>query len=161
MSNLTKMKKNDNYATPKQAWLDLKPYVPTDKIIYMPFYYNGKAKEYLEELEVKEVIHEEVDYFENRFEYDCIIDNPPFSMKKQVLTKLKEDGAPFMLLMPTSVACTQYFRKLFKDERIQLIIPKSRIHFESDTEDLKNGCCFDCFWYCWKMDLPMDVNFIQ
>ena len=66
--------------------------------------------------------------------------------------------------MPCSKITTQYFRKLFSnnDDKIQIIIPKKRIHFlklvdGKRVEGLGDRCNFDCFYYCWKMNLPNDI----
>ena len=160
IANFTGNKKSDDYATPAHAWKDIEHFIPKDKVIYMPFYYDGSAKERMEALNVKWVIHSDVDYFKNNFEYDLVIDNPPFSKKREILQKLKEDDKPFILLLPTATICMQYFQNLFRQDNIQLIIPKKRIHFEVDGEAPKAGAYFDCFYYCYKMELDKDINFI-
>ena len=47
---------------------------------------------------------------------------------------------------------TQYFRKLMKDKKLQIIIPRKRIQFQKLVngevpKDWKNSCNFDCFYY--------------
>ena len=70
--------------------------------------------------------------------------------------------------MPCSKICTSYFRNNFKDcdPPIQIIIPRKRIHFEKQVngevpKGWKNQCNFDCFYYCWKMDLPRDIIWLE
>jgi hypothetical protein len=112
-------------------------------------------------------IHEEIDFFtENRG--DIIVSNPPFSKSKEVLTRLKELNKPFVLILPAFKITTQYVRSLFKDsaDPLQLIIPRSRIHFQKQIngetpEGWKNACNFDCFYYCWKMELPRDLLWLE
>lgn len=155
--------KHDDYMTPKSAWEAIDQYIPKDKVVWEAFYGDGKSKEYLDELGCKEVIHKEIDFFEN----DCgeiIISNPAFSLKKEVFTRLKELNKPFIMICPSSMINTQYMRKLFCDSEdpIQIIIPRKRIHFMKlingeVPENWKNACNFDCFYYCWKMDLPRDI----
>jgi hypothetical protein len=53
---------------------------------------------------------------------------------------------------------TQYIRKLFKNDKLQIIIPKKRIQFNKLVngvipDNFSNRCNFDCFYYCWKMDV--------
>ena len=55
---LTTGLKNDNYETPQLAFEMLLPYIDTSNIIYEPFYCDGKAKEYLNNIGYKNVIHE-------------------------------------------------------------------------------------------------------
>ena len=40
----------DNYFTPKEAWENIKDFIPKNKIIWEAFYGDGKSGEYLEEL---------------------------------------------------------------------------------------------------------------
>ena len=119
--------KHDDYMTPKYAWENIKQFIPKDKIIWEPFYGDGKSGEYLTELGFN-VIHNENDFFENN-EGEIIITNPPFSQSKEVLTRLKELNKPFILILPSSKINTQYVRNLYKDEGLQIIIPRKRIHF--------------------------------
>ena len=158
----TKLTKHDDYMTPRYAWENVKDFIPKDKVIWEAFYGDGESGNILADLGF-EVIHEKIDFFEND-KGDIIVSNPPFSKSKEVLTRLKELGKPFMLIMPTPKINTQYFRRLFSDteDPIQIIIPRKRIHFKKlvdgkPVEGWKDACCFDCFYYCWKMKLPRDI----
>ena len=77
-------KESDNYIANKIAWEQIKEYIPKDKIIWQPFYCDGKQKEYFTEMGF-DIIHEDKDFFTYTPEYDIVIDNPPFSKKKEVL----------------------------------------------------------------------------
>ena len=152
--------KHDDYMTPKYAWENIKEFIPKDKVIWEAFYGDGESGTYLKELGFN-TIHEDIDFFEND-KGEIIVSNPPFSLSKEVLTRLKELGKPFIMILPSSKINTQYFRKLFSEENIQIIIPRKRIHFVKlvdgkPVEGWKNACNFDCFYYCWKMDLPKDI----
>lgn len=153
--------KHDDYMTPKYAWENIKDYIPNKKI-WEAFYGDGKSGTYLRELGF-DVIHEPIDFFaEDRGE--VIVSNPPFSLSAEVLTRLKELGKPFIVIFPSSKINTQYVRKLFKDteDKLQIIIPRRRIQFEKKVEgktpeNFRNACNFDCFYYCWKINLPRDI----
>jgi len=156
--------KHDDYMTPKYAWDNIKDYIPKDKLIWEAFYGDGKSGTYLQELGFN-VIHEPLDFFENDLG-DIVVSNPPFSKSKEVLTRLKKLNKPFILILPSSKINTQYTRQLFKNEGLQIIIPKSRIHFEKHIEGKtpegwRNACYFDCFYYCYKMDLPKDIIWLE
>ena len=160
--NNNTFKKDDAYMTPKHVWEDIIDYIPKDKIIYEPFYGDGKSGEYLKELGCKHVIHEEIDFYENynKLEYDLIVSNPPFSDCKNILTKLKEVNKPFILIMPSSKINTQYVRENYKNTSLQLIIPRKRISFIKDKV-LTKSCNFDCFYYCYKMNLKKDIIWLE
>ena len=154
--------KHDDYMTPKSAWENIKDYIPKDKVIWEAFYGDGKSGEYLTELGFN-VIHEPIDFFEND-KGDIIVSNPPFSKSKEVINRLKELDKPFIIILPCSKICTQYFR--FMKNEIQIIIPLNRIHFEKQIngeipKDWKNSCYFDCFYYCYKMNLPRDIIWLE
>ena len=145
-------KKNDNIKTPKEVWSNIKEYIPTDKTIWCPFYYKGEHT--LKELGYN-IIHEDKDFFKTTPPSNSIcIDNPPFSLKKQVLERLLELDIPFILIMPVSTLCYKYFKK-FKD-KIQIIVPPKRYNFM----DNKSSATFDCLYYCYKITLKKDIIFI-
>ena len=153
--------KHDDYMTPKYAWENIKDYIPKDKTIWEAFYGDGTSADYLRELGFN-VIHEDIDFFENNLG-DMIISNPPFSKAKEILKRLKE--IPFIIIMPSSKINTSYFRE-WRNKKIQIIIPRKRIHFLKliDGEGVKgwkNACYFDCFYYCYKMNLPNDINRLE
>lgn len=153
---------HDDYMTPPYAWENIAQFLPKDKICYEPFYGDGKSGEILRGLGLQ-VIHEDTDFFTNTYDFDYICTNPPFSRSKEVFTKLKEMGKPFVVISPCDKISTQYFTDLFAGE-IQLITPsyQKRINFEKLVDGKpvaqhRNKCPFGCFYYCWKMNLPADL----
>jgi hypothetical protein len=156
--------KYDDYMTPKYAWENIKDLIPKNKVLWEPFYGDGKSGEYLTDLGF-EVIHKPIDFFEND-EGDIIVSNPPFSKCKEVLKRLKELNKPFILILPSSKINTSYVREFFKNEKLQIIIPRKRIHFNK----LKDGkiineniklCNFDCFYYCYNINLKNDITWLE
>jgi hypothetical protein len=156
--------KHDDYMTPKHAWEDIKDYIPKNKI-WEAFYGNGESGKYLTELSF-DVIHEPLDFFtEPPEQYDTIVSNPPFSLSKEIMNKLLEYDKPFILIMPSSKINTSYFRA-WKDKGLQIIIPRKRIHFKKLVDGKvpdkwKNACNFDCFYYCYKINLPTDIVWLE
>ena len=157
--------KHDDYMTPKYAWENIKNYIPKDKVIWEAFYGDGKSGQYLTELGFN-VIHKEVDFFnEPPDEWDMIVSNPPFSKSKEVMKQLLIYDKPFIIIMPCPKIYTSYFRE-WKDKGLQIIIPRKRIHFlklvnGEPVEGWKNQCAFDCFYYCYKMNLPRDIVWLE
>jgi len=156
---------HDDYMTPKSAWEAIQKYIPKDKVLWEPFYGDGKSGKYLKEMGFR-TIHAKVDFFEHNWG-DIVVSNPPFSKSKEVLARLHELGKPFIMILPLSKINTQYVRNIFKDDSnpLQIIIPRKRIQFVK-TEggvpvESKNACNFDCFYYCWKMDLPRDIIWLE
>ena len=161
--------KHDDYMTPKSAWENIQHLIPKEKVIWEAFYGDSKSGDDLKSLGFN-VIHEPIDFFDDETlpEYDILISNPPFSKSKAVVQRLKELGKPFIIIMPSPKICTSYFRETFKDEKenpLQIIIPRKRIHFTKlvdgkKVEGWKDACNFDCFYYCWKMNLERDITWL-
>lgn len=150
---------HDDYMTPKSAWDDIKHLIPKDKKIWEAFYGDGKSGTYLTELGF-DVTHEEIDFFEND-RGDIVVSNPPFSKAKEVLKRLKELNKPFIMILPSSKINTQYVRENYKNQGLQIIIPRKRIQFVKNGNELQNKCNFDCFYYCYKMNLPKDIIWLE
>lgn len=156
--------KHDCYMTPKSAWEAIKHIIPKDKIIWEAFYGDGRSGNFLRELGFN-VIHEPVDFFISDLG-EVIVSNPPFSLSKEVIKRLKELDKPFILIMPSSKINTSYFRDNFMNKGLQIIIPIKRIHFEKLVEGKKpdnwrNACNFDCFYYCYKIGLERDITWLM
>ena len=156
-------KLHDDYMTVKSAWEAIEKYIPKDKIIWEAFYGDGNSGKCLKEMGFN-VIHEPIDFFESN-KGDVIVTNPPFSKIKPIMKRLKELGKPFILILPASKVCTNYMREFFKDERLQLLVPRKRINFvkieNGEPVECKGHCNFDCFYYCWKMGLDRDITFLE
>lgn len=153
--------KHDDYMTPKYAWENIKEYIPKDKVIWEAFYGDGTSGEYLEEMGFN-VIHKPIDFFESN-EGDIVVSNPPFSKSKEIINRLKILDKPFILIMPTSKLNTSYIRENFKDsdDKLQIIIPRKRIQFIKNGNELQNKCNFDCFYYCYKCNLERDIIWLD
>ena len=102
-------KVNDEYTTPKSAWENIIKYLPTNKVIWEPFYCDGTSGRYLEELGF-EVIHKNEDFFENNHG-DIVVSNPPFSLSKKILERLVKLDKPFILLMTSNKLKSQYLQR--------------------------------------------------
>ena len=155
---------HDDYMTPKSAWENIKHIIPKDKQIWEAFYGDGKSGEYLREMGFN-VIHEEVDFFENNLG-DVVVSNPPFSKSKEVLKRLKELDKPFILILPSAKIHTQYVRENYNNQALQIIIPRKRIQFEKQINGVvpagwKSDSNFECFYYCYKIGLPRDIIWLE
>jgi len=154
--------KHDDYMTPKHAWENIKQYIPNKKI-WEAFYGDGKSGAYLTEMGF-EVIHEPVDFFESDLG-EIIVSNPPFSQIKEIMKRLMIIDKPFILLLPSSKINTSYIRA-WKDKNLQIIIPRKRVHFDKHIDGIpvknqQNKCNFDCFYYCYKMNLPNAIVWLD
>ncbi len=153
--------KYDDYMTPYSAWENIIHLIPKNNKIWAPFYGDGKQKEHFAKLGF-DIIHKKKDFFIYEPEnYNIIIDNPPFTKKKEVFTRLKELDKPFIIICPSSMINTVYIRNLFKNDKLQIVIPRRRIQFIKDGLESQNRCNFDCFYYCYKLNLEKDIIWLD
>jgi len=158
--SFTQDKDSDNYATDKRGWEIIEPFIPKDKVIWSPFFCDGKQKDYFEEMGYN-IIHEDKDFFSYTPDYDIIVDNPPFSKWKEVCKRLKQLDKPFIIIAFPKVFLLKGFTNLFK-EQLQIIIPNKRPTF-SHLINPKEGYTppFGVWYFCYKMNLEKDLNFID
>lgn len=141
---------NDDYETPQEGWEIILKYISKDKIIWLPFYCKGLAGDILTKLGY-ENIHINKDFFTYEpIKYDIIIDNPPYSIKKEVIEQCKKLGKPFALFLPLETLERKYFRTMMSD-KIQIIIPDKRINCQSDSNVTQAP--YKMCWFCYDMNL--------
>lgn len=157
---------HDDYMTPPSAWSAIQQFIPKEGQIWEPFYGDGKSGQVLRDLGF-DVYHEREDFFENDHGTH-VVTNPPFSESQRVLERLVKLDKPFIMILPASKITTQYFSNIFADaeSRIQIIIPRRRLQFAKMVDgkvldNYKSRCSFDCFYYCWKMNLPHDIIYLK
>jgi len=157
---MTNFKIDDDYMTPFEAWEDIAHLIP-HRVIWEPFYGDGTSGDHLRSLGF-DVIHEDVDFFDHDLG-EIIVTNPPFSIMKTIIPRLKQLDKPFILILPAHKLNAVYLRNHFKD-LIQLIIPRKRINFlkYENGELIDSGvsggtASFGCLYYCYKIGLPRDI----
>tara|TARA_R110000737_G_scaffold128854_1_gene161289 strand:- start:754 stop:1260 length:507 start_codon:yes stop_codon:yes gene_type:complete len=152
--------KDDEFYTFGKDWKKIEQYIPKNKIVWEPFS-NGafEGVDYLKSI-TKELISNTGDFFDN--EWPCgaeiVITNPPFSIKKQVLQRLKELDKPFIMILPTLTLQTKYLKNIYGDD-IQVIMPTSKIFFYKWINGEKvhyDKLSYYCCYICYKMNLPKD-----
>ena len=149
---------NDEYYTTLKIWESIRDYIPKNKIIWECFYSpNSKSATHLRNLGF-EVVWKDVDFFTNNYG-DILVSNLPFSKKKEVLTRLKQLDKPFIMLFPTASIQTKFFKNLFENDKIQIILPTEKLHYEGDSTHPCGASFYSCF-ICYKMDFDKDMILI-
>lgn len=143
---------HDDWETPAASLLALQPYLPSLQTpIWMPFFLNGSCATTVRRMGYT-VYHDNSDFFTTEPpSKECfVLDNPPFSKKKQVLQRLLSLHIPFMILLPITVLGTQFFRDtLHKTDNLQVLIPYNRIRFNQTSRDPPFHTvwiAYDCKW---------------
>lgn len=142
---------SDEYITPESAWDDVLPLIARDKVIWDPFFCDGGSDSYFRERGhlTTAALSCQSDFFtvqppEN---WDVILTNPPFSLKRRVLQRVVELGKPSIVLLPLSAVSTRYFREIFPTFAVGLLFPHQRTQFRHKTQaKAKRQCAFFSVW---------------
>lgn len=152
--------KNDEHYTPRVLVEPIVQYIPKGSTVWCPFdTANSEFVLVLKEHGFK-VIHSHIwegkDFFE--FEpdehYDCIVSNPPFSLKLEVFERLFALGKPFAVLMNSMAEQYQnvgyfFYEKSLEGKFIQKLNPDKKVSFNGGTSS------FNTAYFCWNF-LPRD-----
>lgn len=79
------------------------------------------------------------DFFNCVVQCDCIVSNPPFSLKDKVLKKLYSLNVPFMILLPQNSLQSHTRTKLFMDNGLEYLGFDGRIPFYTKGINKKTG----------------------
>lgn len=103
----------------------------------------------------------------NVSDWDCILTNPPFSIKEKFLSRCFNLGRPFSLILPLTVFDAVDRRALFKDFRPEFIMPPRRIRFETPNHEarLASGKKPGTAWFysiivTWKLNIGREITYL-
>ena len=144
---------NDNFNTPAEAWELAKGHLlkgRQEEKVWQPFYNDGAITSTF-----KNSIHIKKDFFTYEpDEWDCVIDNPPYTNKREIIENLLEKGKPFALLIPASSMMRAWWYKLKPSSRdLTIIIPKSCYLFKGKEKSIR----VETAWFCWGFKLGREV----
>lgn len=91
------------------------------------------------------------------FQFDCIVTNPPFSLKRKFYEKCREYEVPFALLIPADYS--GWIIKAVQDGA-EKIIPTRRIDYITPTNK-KSSSQFHSMWLTWGMNIGRTETFVE
>lgn len=157
-------KASDEVYTPAYAVKPILGYLSPKMTVWCPF--DTKESEYVRLLQEAghNVIASHIDegknffFYEPEEDYDCIISNPPFSIKDDILMRLYELDKPYAMLLPIPSLQGQKRFKYIKD--CQALIFDKRINYYTTPErnEIQKGVSFGSFYLCRNF-LPKDLIF--
>lgn len=89
--------------------------------------------------------------------YDCIVTNPPYSLKQQFLDRAYRLGKPFAFLMPLFTLEGPNRQSLFEKYGLELILLDHRIDFEPPRG--QNPANFAVAWFTWGLKIGRQLTF--
>ena len=147
----------DEVYTPFYAVEPLLEFLPQNKnfTIWCPFDEEWSA--YVQTFRDKgyKVIHTSItegqDFFdyEPKEPYDCIISNPPFSKKDEVLDRLYKLNKPFAILLPVNSIQGKKRHSIFNHD-IELLVFDGRVDYHTwgNFKEYKTGNHFGSAYFC-------------
>ena len=159
-----KIGSSNDFQTPPSALLPLIPFINKDLVIWECAEGRGNLSNALRGKGYP-VIGSDIftghDFlgWEPREHWDCIVTNPPFSLKQQFLERCYFFKKPFALLLPLTTFDGKTRMALFKTFGVQVIFLPKRVVFETPTGRMgKNSSpWFATAWFTWGLNLPKDL----
>ena len=157
--NTTSFNKKDEYYTPRILVEAILPYIPDGtRRIWCPF--DTENSEFVIVLQENgyDVIYSHIwngqDFFqyEPDCDYDCIISNPPFSLKLKVFERLYALNKPFAMICGLPILNYQDVGSFFLEKDLQLLIVDKKVSFDGNTASFNNS------YFCRRF-LPHDLMF--
>lgn len=154
--------RSDHYSTPVEAYQMIQNYIPQNIRIYDPFYCDGSCAEHLRTaFPTCEIIHQDKDAFSWMPEFDMIITNPPYSLKKKCLEWMMSLDKPFCCFLPGTYLMTKEFSRLPGFENFQFVFTNQPINCvpRKDVDvSTQSNTYYTIIWYCYKMNLPKQIQ---
>lgn len=155
--NTNSFNEKDEYYTPNILVKPIIQYIKPKSIIWCPF--DTENSEFVIELQKNniEVIYSHIWNNKDFFNYepdrwDCIISNPPFTRKLEVLDRCYKLNKPFALVLGLPILNYQEVGDFFLDKDLQLLIVNKKVSFDGNTASFNNS------YFCRNF-LPKDIIF--
>lgn len=91
---------------------------------------------------------------------DCIITNPPYSLKNEFLERCYELRTPFALLLPLTCLETSRRQRLFRTRGLELILMAKRIEFKVPRKS-SSSPWFATAWFTWGLQVGRQLTFSE
>ena len=157
----------DACQTPAYAIDPLMPYLIPFQTIWEPAAGEGLLVDALSDCTFTKftVIASDLIEGKNFFEYepdewDCLVTNPPYSVKFQWLKRCFELGKPFALLMPIDTLGAKTAQELFELYGIEVMLLNQRVNFKMPVKGWEaGGAQFSTAWFTWGLGLGAQLVF--
>lgn len=155
----------DACQTPPYALDPLLPYLNTEWTIWEPASGEGLLVEALFDSGFNRVEASDLLTGQNFFEYaapewDCLVTNPPYTLKYKWLDRCYQLGNPFALLLPVETLGAKTAQEMFRVHGIQVLFLDKRINFKMPNIGFEGSSAqFPVAWFCWQLDLGSDMVF--
>lgn len=92
--------------------------------------------------------------------FDCIVTNPPYSLKQNFLLRAYQLHTPFALLLPLTTLETAKRQNLFKNYGVEIILFDKRINFTTPSGE-GSGSWFATAWFTNWLCIGKQLTFVK
>ena len=162
MINTMRKEKHDHFDTPDYAVKPLLPSISKRWTVWEPTDTTGKSRitAVLRKhgCKVKSTGKTKFDFLKDTpsFEFDCIITNPPYSLKDEFIERCDMFGKPRALLMPLTALEGVHRGLMFRDLGLSfgVLVLDRRVEYTSGS------VWFNTSWFCCGI-LPQQLMFAE
>ena len=150
---------SDQFQTPPQAVDILVPYLKPQWIIWECAWGQGKLANHLIKRGFN-VVGDGSDFLTSSPQGDCIVTNPPYSIKDKFIARCYELRMPFALLLPITALEGKFRQSYYSKYGLQLLLPNKRFNFETPSGE-GSGSWFATAWFTNGLQLPSQITFVD
>jgi len=146
--------------TPPEAILPLLPFIDKNWVVWECAPGRGSMVRALRTWDI-DVIAEDTNFllWEPK-RYDCIITNPPYSIKDQFLKRAYQLGKPFAFLLPITALESERRQYLYRTYGLEIILFNKRINFETPS-GRGSGSWFPTAWFTNWLNIGAQMTFVD
>jgi len=128
-------KKFDDFQTPAYALKPLMPYLKKEWVVWECAQGKGNLRKALRSAGYEVVASDIVtgdDFltWQPNIAWDCIVTNPPYSLKQKFLARAYQLGKPFAFLLPLTTLETRERQQMFRVHGVEIVLFDRRVAFE-------------------------------
>ncbi len=155
---------SNDFQTPKEALYPLFPYLRKEWAIWECASGDGNLVEEFKNRGFRVIgtdVKQGFDFLKYEpLNYDCIITNPPYSIKQKFLERAYNLNKPFAFLLPLTTLETEKRQKLFEEYGVEIIFLNKRINFKTPSGK-GSGSWFATAWFTHGLNIGKQINFAK
>ena len=159
-----KANNRNDFQTPVEALAPLLPYLKKDWTIWECAEGKGNLVKHLQALGYRVIGSDILDgrnFLSWQPEhFDCIVTNPPYSIKQQFIERAYKLRKPFAFLLPLTTLETANRQRFFKEYGVELILFDKRINFQTPSGNGK-GAWFATMWVTLGLNIGYPLTFVE
>lgn len=155
--------RTDFFQTPDYAIQPIIEFIPKNYKIWEPACATGNIVNYFSRIGYSITgtdITNQINFFSSDMDCDCIITNPPYSIKDKWIERCYTLGKPFMLLLPLTALEGKYRQSIYRKNGVEIILMNKRINYETPSGKGK-GAWFASAWFTYGFNMKNQITFLE